>query len=134
MITSHDIDVFAGRAIGATTLILPASGAPYCEPPLTDAQQAQLEAAWPDGVLSLVPPQIPLWAFRTALKTLGWWANVQALLANLPEPDKSVLTEFIEYGNFVQRSSPSLAQIAVALNKTSAQVDEVFVLGDSFKP
>lgn len=68
-----------------------------------------------------VPPEVPLWAFRQVLIEDNLLAAVQTAVA-----DSAVLTNFLEYGNFVDRSSPALAALATGLGKTSDEVDAMF--------
>jgi hypothetical protein len=67
------------------------------------------------------PAAVPLWAFRQVLIEEGLLASVQAAVAQ-----SATLTNFLEYGNFVDRASPALASLATALGKTPADVDAMF--------
>ena len=72
--------------------------------------------------VALPPPaSVPLWAFRQVLIEDGLLPTILAAVQG-----NVVLTNFLEYGNFVDRSSPSLAAIATQLNKTSDEVDQMF--------
>jgi hypothetical protein len=64
---------------------------------------------------------VPLWAFRQILIEDGLLATVQASVAN-----NSLITNFLEYGNFVDRSNPTLSQLAESLGKTSDDLDTLF--------
>ena len=66
-----------------------------------------------------VPQSVPLWAFRATLAEDGLLSAVKAAATG-------AAAEFLEYGNFVDRNSPALAQIAAGLGKTPAQIDDVF--------
>lgn len=68
-----------------------------------------------------VPAEVPLWAFRQVLIEDGLLAGILAAVSS-----NAVLTNFLEYGNFVSRGSPSLAQMAAQLGKTSDEVDDYF--------
>jgi hypothetical protein len=68
-----------------------------------------------------VPSEVPLWALRQVLiedDLLG--AVLSAVESN------AALLNFIEYGNFVDRSSPALAALAAQLQKTSDDLDDLF--------
>jgi len=67
------------------------------------------------------PATVPLWAFRQILIEDGLLATVQAAIAG-----NFILTNFLEYGNFVDRSSPALTQLAESLGKTSNDLDSLF--------
>jgi len=70
----------------------------------------------------LAPPvAVPLWAFRQVLIDDGLLTTVQSAVAG-----NSVISNFLEYGNFVSRSSPALEQLAISLGKTSDEVDALF--------
>ncbi len=83
-------------------------------------RRARIVAARPKPV----PREVPLWAFRAALADAGLLASAQTVVAAVNSTD---LTAFFEYGNFVERASPSLAQLAAQLTQTSAQVDALFI-------
>jgi hypothetical protein len=68
-----------------------------------------------------VPAEVPLWAFRQVLIEDGLLATILAAVQG-----NEILLNFIEYGNFVDRSSPALATLAAQLGKTDAEVDEFF--------
>lgn len=78
------------------------------------AKRAAIQAA-------IVPSEVPLWAFRATLSEDNLLQAVKAAVAG-----SAVLTEFLEYGNFVERKSPTLAALASQLGKTEADVDELF--------
>ena len=67
------------------------------------------------------PATVPLWAFRQVLIEDGLLATVQVAVAK-----SAALTNFLEYGNFVDRASPALAQLATGLGKSSDEVDALF--------
>jgi hypothetical protein len=68
-----------------------------------------------------VPRSVPLWAFRQVLIEDDLLATILAAIAA-----DAVLLNFLEYGNFVDRASPSLAALAAQLGKTETEVDELF--------
>ena len=75
----------------------------------------------PPRPLLAPPATVPLWAFRQILIEDGLLATVQASVAN-----NSLITNFLEYGNFVDRSNPTLSQLAESLGKTSDDLDTLF--------
>lgn len=73
---------------------------------------------------SPVPQQVPMWAVRSVLKTNNLFDQAQtAINASTNENLKLVW----EYGNFADRNSPSIAELATALGLTDAQVDQMFI-------
>ena len=76
-----------------------------------------------------VPTTIPLWSFRTQLELRGYLPAVEALLAALPEPDKTVAGNQWEFGNFIDRQHPMILACAQQLGLSPATVDEIFIAG-----
>lgn len=76
-----------------------------------------------------VPEEIPLWAFRNSLILNNLFNNVQLLIDNLPEPDKTLANTHWEYGNFIVRDHPLIISLSSALGLTMEQVDDVFITG-----
>lgn len=68
-----------------------------------------------------VPSEVPLWALRQILIEDGLLATILADAASNP-----ILVNFLEYGNYVVRSSLTLRALATKLGKTDAEIDEVF--------
>lgn len=55
-------------------------------------------------------------------------ATAQATLNSYP-----IAANFLEYGNFVERQSPTLASIAALLGKTDAEIDAFFIRAAAIK-
>ena len=101
---------------------------------LAGQEQGRQIAAGEDGRPVLVdlpppPPRTPasiaLWQFRRELRARGWWAAVQAAIAQLPDGEREDVEEWLEYGVEVQRNAPLLLQLAEALGLTD-QLDDAF--------
>lgn len=101
-----------------TALVSPDDFEPYVAP----TQPAPPAAPEP------VPAEVPLWAFRQVLIEDSLLATILAAVEG-----NAVLVNFLEYGNFVDRASPSLATIAAQLGKTDAEVDQIFRRADALK-
>ena len=87
----------------------------------TTAEDIAAHLANPPATPAPVPTSVPLWAFRQVLLEDNLLAAIQtAVSAN------TLAANFLEYGNFVDRSSPLLAEIATGLGKTDAEVDGLF--------
>lgn len=80
-----------------------------------------------------VPSEVPLWAFRSALLDAGLLDSVMSAIQSLPAQQSAQLLNFIEYGNYISRNSPSLISLAQALNKTSEEIDEMFRIANNKK-
>jgi response regulator RpfG family c-di-GMP phosphodiesterase len=73
-----------------------------------------------------VPQDVALWQFRAAVALAGLKDAVDAAVAALPEPSKTVATEKWEYGNTVRRNHAMITTLSAALGLTSTQVDNIF--------
>ena len=71
-----------------------------------------------------VPQQVPMWAVRTVLQNDGLFDQAQAAITASTD---NALKNVWEYGNFADRSSKAIASLAVTLNLTDAQVDQMFI-------
>jgi hypothetical protein len=80
-------------------------------------------AAWQAEQAAYVPPQVPMWAVRTVLQNDGLFDQAQALVTASTD---NALKNVWEYGNFADRTSPSINALASALGLTSEQVDQMF--------
>ena len=107
-----------------------------------EAPQPEFDAAthtceWVDGawfvseIPTQVPQEVPLWAFRSMLALSGLTAAAVAQIAALPEPEKTVALTQWEYGNFIRRDHPLIAQMGVQLGLTSQQINAIFVQANS---
>jgi hypothetical protein len=100
--------------------------------PLPPAVNADQEAYWDEGQWKIlakpseVPTEVPLWAFRASLALAGLKAQAEALIAALPEPQKTVATQQWEYGNFIERNHPLIESLGAQIGLTSVQIDEIF--------
>ena len=65
---------------------------------------------------------------RLALIQQGLLDQVNAVIASLPEPEKSIVETEWEYAATVERKSPWIATLAPALNMTEEQMDDLFKL------
>jgi hypothetical protein len=87
-----------------------------------------------DGVLVVepTPEEIPLWAFRSSLVLAGITeATVDAMLAELPQPARTVASIQWNYGNFIRRDHPLIDQLGGALGLTSEQINGVFRVAET---
>ena len=73
-----------------------------------------------------IPQQIAFWAFRVQLKLINKFDDVQNLIDNLSEPNKTIISTQWEYGNFVLRDSLLVNIIMTQLSLTKEQMDQIF--------
>lgn len=79
----------------------------------------------------LPPPQIvPMWAVRTVLQNDKLFDQAQAAITASTD---NALKNVWEYGNFADRNSKAIASLAVTLNLTDAQVDQMFIDANSLE-
>lgn len=78
-----------------------------------------------------VPTEASMWAFREVVFIDdGLRPAYDAFMSALSGQDPATherINNFIEYGNYVVRASPTLVSLAGALGKDSAYVDSVFI-------
>lgn len=74
-----------------------------------------------------IPQEVPMWALRDVVEEDGFAAQVEAFINALPQPFKRQAYNAWNYGNFIERTSPTVAAIQQTLGLTSAQVDNMFV-------
>ena len=85
-----------------------------------DALQAQIDAA-----AAAAAQTVESHKARIELIVRGEWAQIQAIVDAMPEPQRSIATEAL-YAPHYSRNSPMLAAIAQAMGWSSADVDERF--------
>jgi hypothetical protein len=78
-----------------------------------------------------VPISVPLWCVKVVLHEMGLIEHVQTALSQLPEPDRTRANYIWEYGNIIQRNSPTVAFVGQVLELDSKQMDSLFVTADS---
>jgi hypothetical protein len=95
------------------------------------------ETYWEEGHWKIrakpsnVPPLVPLWAFRASLALAGLKNQAEALIAALPEPQKTVATQQWEYGNFIERNHPLIESLGAQIGLTGVQIDDIFKTAES---
>jgi hypothetical protein len=77
-----------------------------------------------------VPQQVPMWAVRTVLQNDNLFDQAQAAITASTD---NGLKNVWEYGNYADRSSKAIASLAVTLNLTDAQVDQMFIDANSLE-
>lgn len=70
--------------------------------------------------------EILTWRLRAVCELLGLKPQIDAAIAALPEPDRTVAYNAWEYGNTTSRLSPFVLGVQQALGLTDQQVDGIF--------
>jgi hypothetical protein len=78
-----------------------------------------------------VPVSVPLWCVKVVLHEMGLIEQVQTALSQLPEPDRTRASYIWEYGNIIQRNSPTVAFVGQVLQLDSKQMNFLFITADS---
>jgi hypothetical protein len=77
-----------------------------------------------------VPQQVPMWAVRTVLQNDNLFDQAQKFILDSGD---AALKNVWEYGNFADRNSRAISVIAIELNLTEAQVDQMFFDANSLE-
>ena len=81
-----------------------------------------------------VPHEVPMWSIRAILDLAGLTPQINSILNDLAEPQRTIVLRAWEYGNYIRRDSPTIAALTLALNKTSAEVDAYFIEAYKLNP
>lgn len=76
------------------------------------------------GPAAIPPAQVPMWAVRTVLQNDGLFDQADALVKASAD---NALKNVWEYGNFADRNSSAIESLAMTLDLTDAQVDQMFI-------
>jgi hypothetical protein len=78
-----------------------------------------------------VPKEVPMWAFREVIflddGLRSTYDGFMSVLQSQNQPLYEKVNNYIEYGNFIVRSSPTLAALAQSIGKDSSYIDDVFI-------
>ncbi len=74
-----------------------------------------------------VPQSVTMRQARLVLLGAGLLSGVDAAIAAMPEPDKSVAQITWEFAQTVDRDFGMVPQLAAALGMTEAQIDDLFI-------
>lgn len=86
---------------------------------------------WP--VAPIAPVEVYAWRLRLSTQIAGLKSAIDALLENLPDPDKTIAKEAWNAGVTIRRDSPLVAQLAGALSLTDEQVDSLFLSANAIE-
>ena len=95
--------------------------------------EEQIAGGWAPPPTPTPPPIVPVSVtplqMRRALRAAGLKATVDAALASASEE----VREEWEFASQVSRDNPTLGAMASALNLTSTQVDNLFILAETYR-
>lgn len=80
-----------------------------------------------------VPEKVPLWCLRQELQEENLFDLAVQKINYLEEPFKSRALNFLEYGNFVHRNSPTIEMLGALLEKTKTEIDTLFINADKLE-
>lgn len=108
--------------------------------PYVEMTQAQLDAvisqnqAQVQSIIAAhdaIPAEVQRWQLRAALKVLGLFTQVEAIIANIPEPQQTILREKWNGQDSIRSDSQTIRQIGALAGLTNAQIDNVFKTASS---
>lgn len=79
-----------------------------------------------------IPDKIMLWQFRAILKLNNLWDSALASVNEMPEPNRTIILEHLEHGQYVFRNSPTLDALRVQLDISIEQTNEMFQQASTF--
>lgn len=80
-----------------------------------------------------IPEKVPLWCLRQELQEQNLFDLAVQKINYLEEPFKSRALNFLEYGNFVHRNSPTIEMLGTLLEKTKTEIDTLFINADKLE-
>ena len=96
------------------------------------------EAELPEGYQRLnfsiyVPQLVSLASFQCVMQFHELTQSIEAALNQLPEPNKTMALIYWNKGNFVERTSTTVAYIQSVLGKSDEEVDQYFIEADAIQ-
>ena len=77
-----------------------------------------------------VPQQVPLWAFREVLIDEELFDVAMDKINELPDKIKRKAINFLEYGNYIHRNSPTVEMLGQMVGKSKTEIDTLFINAD----
>lgn len=120
-----------GQCPSAPNPITLPNGDQLCAPEVNVEYSGYMLKPWMiDPPAPQIPQQVPMWAVRTVLQNDNLFDQAQAAITASTD---NALKNVWEYGNFADRNSKAIASLAVTLNLTDAQVDQMFIDANSLE-
>ncbi len=89
--------------------------------------RAEVEAKMLEPEPVPVPQEVPTWALREVCMIRGHTASIEAALANLSEPQRTIANNRWNHKPTISRASSLIVAMQAILGWTSAYVDELFL-------
>lgn len=77
-----------------------------------------------------VPFEVPVWKLRYILEQLGLEDSVSAAIEQLNEPMRGAAKKLWNFGNSIERYSPTVSLIKQTIELDDYQVDQIFIDAD----
>ena len=81
----------------------------------------------------IVPEKVPLWCLRQKLQEQNLFDLAVQKISFLDEPIKSRALNFLEYGNYVHRDSPTIQMLGELLSMNKNDIDTLFINADKLE-
>lgn len=79
------------------------------------------------------PSEVALWKLRRVLELKGLEDSVTSVIEQLSEPTRGTALKLWNFGNSVERYSPTVTLIKHALSINDDEADEIFIEADKIK-
>jgi hypothetical protein len=90
-----------------------------------------------NGELPAMPPRIPReipnWRAKAILASMGLTSQVDAVIASLPEPQRTVVTEAWAGDAKLARTGQTVLALGGALGMSAEQIDALFIAADAIQ-
>lgn len=80
-----------------------------------------------------VPEKVPLWAFRQVLIDEELFDVSMDKINELPDKIKRKAINFLEYGNYIHRNSPTVEMLGQMVGKSKTEIDTLFINADKLE-
>jgi len=74
-----------------------------------------------------VPERVPMLSAHLELLAAGWMPAIDAVIEQMPEPDRSMARVWLDRALTMARNHPLVQAIPTAIGKTEAEVDALFI-------
>lgn len=75
----------------------------------------------------VVPERVPMLSAHLELLAAGWMPLIDAVIDQMPEPDRSMARVWLDKALTMARNHPLVLSIPAAIGKTEAEVDALFI-------
>lgn len=87
----------------------------------------------PPAMPPRIPREIPNWRAKAVLAAMGLTDQVNAIIAALPEPQRTVVTAAWTGDAKLARAGQTVSALGAALGMTSEQIDALFIAADAIR-